>query len=93
MVGDEHDGGAVAGAFEHALDGGENLFPGEQVEPGGRLVEEKDLGLAGHRAGDEGADPFAAAEGLVGVVAEVGEADAGEEFLGLDTLGGSRLGV
>lgn len=92
VVGDEDDGGWIV-LVEEALDGGEDLFAGEEVQACRGFVEEEKLWCTGEGAGDEGADFFAVGESLVGVVAEFGEADAGEEFFGLGVLGGGRLVV
>ena len=50
LVGDQHDGGAAV--LEAAQRVGQRLLAG-QVDPGGRLVEDEQVGLAGERAGDQ----------------------------------------
>ena len=72
LVGDEHDGRAAL--LEAAERVGERLLVG-QVDAGGGLVEQEQLGLAGQRAGDEHPLLLAAGELRDAVRRPVGEAD------------------
>ena len=56
---------------------GERLLAG-RVDPGGRLVEDQQLRLAGQRPGDQRALLLAAGEGGDRVAGPVGEADRGQ---------------
>ena len=64
-------------AAELAQRGRERLLAG-RVDPGGRLVEHQQVGLAGQGAGDQGALLLAAGQGGDRVVDPVQQADIGE---------------
>ena len=92
VVGDHHDRGRGRAGAVHHVDGGQDLFAGEQVEAVGGFVEQQKFRFDRQRAGDEAAHAFAAAHGGVGVGRDVGEADEGEEAVGVGFhLGGDGV--
>ena len=74
IVGDEHDGHALAEFSEGFVEGGLDAL----VDIGGGFVEEEELGFGDEGAGDEDALALAAGEVGEGFVGDVFEADFAE---------------
>ena len=89
-MGDQHDGRAAR--LQGAEGVGQHLLV-VQVDAGGRLVEEEQLGVAGERAGDEHPLLLAAGEGADAVAGAVGEADEGDGVVDGLAVGGASAGA
>ena len=81
VVGDQHGGRRLGVHGQHRQRGDQVLAPAE-VEAGGRLVEQQQLGVGHQRPGDLDPLALALAEGAEGAVGQVPGPELGEQLVG-----------
>ena len=86
VVGDDHHWWR-AGVGEQRREVAEHLLAGADVESGGGLVEEQELGLAHQGAGQERALGLASRQGGEGVVGELGDTEPFQQRAGPRSVG------
>ena len=72
-----------SGSFGQVLEPRQQFLPAAEVQPGGGLVEQQQLGVGHHRPGDQHPLAFAFGERAVGAFGEVFGADAFQHVDGL----------